>query len=128
MKKYLFRELDYILDKYKSTKKLTIEEFEFLLNLNLNATEHFYSIIDEEWLGWLWDNGFLDVVKQIEDLPEWRNKIIPELVYLSRMSEVIPDQVEKIVLDILTSKEICNPEVIDYLSKLIYKIKNKKMM
>lgn len=46
-----------------------IEKIRELINLNPDSYHYFFAKADERWLGWLWDNGFLDAVKQKAENP-----------------------------------------------------------
>ncbi|MDD2785677.1 MAG: hypothetical protein PHS79_02160 [Patescibacteria group bacterium] len=85
------------------------------LLLNDDAKRFFFSSADKEWVGWLWQNNFLDEIKK----PSIENKKIfyrlPELDYLTRMATEAPSVVTQILLDpdTATTKDRFNPEVID---------------
>ena len=91
----------------KDVRRLTREKF---------AKEYFYYKADERLLDWLWQNGFLDVIKEkAEDLTGYGYRI-PELEYLVRMAEKAPAKVVNIMLAVPISSETFNPEVIDRFS------------
>ncbi len=124
----------------ETNKKFTKKELTDFININFNSRNYFYSKADEKWLKWLWDNGFLDVLKQQPDYSSgyYDEDVDPEFRYLVRMSEVVPAQVTKILLEIPITQETFDPEIINcfayicsrlpvkYLSKLIPKIKKEK--
>lgn len=73
------------------------DELYALFQASLAARRRFYLVADGRWLGWLWKNGFLDVLKEggmsvPDDEPD-----PPELGYLSRMAPEDP----KLVADII---------------------------
>ena len=45
-------------------KTLTKERLQELIHVNLGARRYFYTKADEGWLDWLWQHGFLDVIKE----------------------------------------------------------------
>ncbi len=73
------------------------DELYALFQASLAARRRFYLVADERWLGWLWENGFLDVLKEggmsvPDDEPD-----PPELGYLSRMAPENPRLVADII-------------------------------
>lgn len=115
-----------------------VENVVSLININDDARQYFYSKADEKWLKWLWVNDFLkDIYKKAEDLTQYSFRM-PELNYLVRITESIPDIVTEIILDVKISKDSYNPEVVDqftsicsklpsvYLNKIVKKIRDEK--
>ena len=99
-----------------ASKKLDKEQLHNLIHVNPDARQYFYAKADERWLDWLWQNGFLDVIKEkAEDLTGYGYRI-PELEYLVRMAEKAPAKVVNIMLAVPISSETFNPEVIDRFS------------
>ena len=84
-----------------------------LIKKNFDAKDYFFFKADENWLDWLWENGFLVAIKEKADDPTKFSYTIPELEYLSRIAEVQPDKVFKIIKSVEISKENFNPEVIN---------------
>lgn len=84
-----------------------------MILLNADARQYFYSQADERWLDWLWMNGFLDVIKQKAEDPSRYGYTTPELNYLVRLAEKVPDKVANILLQVPITKDNFNPEVID---------------
>ena len=78
-------------------QQLNRERLHELLNVNLDARRYFYAKADERWLDWLWQNGFLDPIKE-ENAAPFATRT-PELEYLLRMAEKRPDSVVDIMLD-----------------------------
>ena len=96
--------------------QLNKEQLRNLIHVNLDARQYFYANANERWLDWLWQNGFLDVVKEkAEDLTSYGYRI-PELEYLVRMAKMAPAKVVKIMRSVPISSETFNPEVIDRFS------------
>jgi len=102
-----------------------------------DAKDYFFYKADERWIDWLWKNGFLDTIKQkVEDPTRYSYKT-PELNYLVKVAEKVPEKVVDIMRQVQISKETFNPEVIDrfvyicsklppeQLVKMIQKIKNE---
>ena len=81
-----------------------------------SAKEYFYYKADERWLDWLWQNEFLDVIKEKTEDPTSYGYRIPELEYLVQMAKMTPAKVVKIMLAVPISSETFNPEVIDRFS------------
>ena len=99
-----------------ASKKLDKEQLHNLIHVNPDARQYFYAKADERLLNWLWQNGFLDVIKEkAEDLTGYGYRI-PELEYLVRMAEKAPAKVVNIMLAVPISSETFNPEVIDRFS------------
>lgn len=89
-------------------KTLTKERLQDLIHINLGARRYFYTKADEGWLDWLWQHGFLDVIKEkTEGDYEYTP---PELTYLVRMAEKRPAKVVDIMLDASLSTYPLNPQ------------------
>ena len=54
---------------------------------NDDARRFFFSQADERWFNWLWNEGFLDEVKNKADNPTRVAYRMPELEYLTRIAE-----------------------------------------
>ena len=85
------------------------ERLQVLLDVNLDARRYFYHKADERWLDWLWRNGFLNVLKEVD--PSLDGFRTPELGYLLRMAEKCPAQVVDIMLAIPISTDMRSQEV-----------------
>lgn len=96
-----------------ASKKLDKEQLHNLIHVNPDARQYFYAKADERWLDWLWQNGFLDVIKEKAEDPNRYGDALPELNYLVRMAEKAPAKVVKIMLQIPISSETFNPVVVD---------------
>ncbi len=84
-----------------------------LIETNPDARHYFYAKADERWIDWLWENDFLDPIKEKgENSTQYRYKT-PELEYLVRVTEKVPAKVVDIMLAVPVSKERFNPEVAD---------------
>lgn len=99
-----------------TSKRLDKEQLRNLVYVNPDARQYFYAKADERWLDWLWQNGFLDVIKEKAEDPNRYGYRIPELEYLVRMAEKAPAKVLNIMLAVPISSETFNPEVIDRFS------------
>ncbi len=84
-----------------------------LIELNPDSRQYFYTKADERWLSWLWENGFLDVIKQKSEDPTRYGYRTPEINYLVKVSEKEPAKVADIMLQVPISAENFNPEVVD---------------
>ncbi len=124
----------------KKSSQLDVAKVKEIIGLNFDSRQYFYAKADEKWLNWLWENGFLDVIKQKAKDPTRYGYKMPELDYLVRMTEKIPDKVVKIILDksVAASPGNFNPEVVDrflwicsnlpaeYIAQVVEKIRNDK--
>ena len=78
-----------------------------------DAKNYFFYKADEKWIDWLFENGFFEVLKQkAEDTSSYRYKT-PELNYLAKVAEKVPEKVTKVILSTPISEDNFNPEVID---------------
>lgn len=94
-------------------QKLNVEKVRELINLNPDSRQYFYAKADERWLSWLWENGFLDVIKQKAEDPTRYGYRTPEVNYLVKVAEKVPAKVVDIMLQVPISRENFNPEVVD---------------
>jgi len=105
----LHKKIDEIL--LKNPDDVKRDEVSDLISVNFDACDYFYFKADERWLDWLWKNGFLDVIKRkMDESTEYR---MLELDYLVKISETVPIKIVDIMMQIHTSQETFNPEVID---------------
>ena len=95
-------------------EKLNKEQLCNLIQVNLDARQYFYAKADERWLDWLWQNEFLNVIREKAKDPIHDGDISPELGYLARMSKTVPEKVVEIMLQIPISPETFNPVVVDH--------------
>lgn len=107
----LHNKIDELLIKIPDVIKPT--EVSVLISANDDARQYFFTKADENWLDWLWTNGFLDVIKQKVEDPTRYGYRTPELNYLVKVAEKKPKEVLDIMLSISISKDNFNPEVID---------------
>ena len=119
-------------------KKLDKERLRNLIHVNSDARQYFYAKADERWLVSLWQNGFLDVIKEKPEDPVRYGDLHPELNYLVRMSEKTPAKVVDIMLQVPISSETFNPVVVDrflvicrtlpadQLARVVEKIRNER--
>lgn len=98
--------------KPKKDKQLATE-IKGLISVNLDAQQYFFSQVNERWLVWLWENGFLEVIKEKIKDPT-RGHGLTELNYLIRMAEKVPKTVVDIILEIPVSAETFNPVVVNH--------------
>ena len=84
-----------------------------LITSNLDSYRFFFYKVGEHWLDFLWKNGFLDNLKsKLDDLPSYTGRM-PEILYLMRISEKVPDKVCEIIKEIRITKETFNSEVLE---------------
>lgn len=96
-------------------QKLSKVKLQEILGLNLDAKQYFFAKADERWFDWLWSNGFLDEIKNpAEDVTRYGYRT-PEIIYLAKIAEKIPEKIAKIILDpdTATTKDKFKPELID---------------
>jgi len=107
--------IDEILEKelIKSQQKQLKNEIEDLIYINSDAHFYFFYKADERWIDWLWENGFLEAIKQKTEDPTRYSYKTPELNYLVKVTEKVPEKVVDIMRQVQISKETFNPEVID---------------
>ena len=80
---------------------------------NEDAKRFFFSQADESWLDWLWTHEFLDGIKKKAENTTSYSYRLPELEYLTRMSEKNPTKVAEIISSVKISEATFNPEVVD---------------
>jgi len=89
------------------------KDLEYVLAVNLDARQYFYSRADEWWLDCLWHEGFLDVIKKGANGPNVYENVTSELSYLGRMAEQSPAKVvNMIMLNVPVTADTFNPEVV----------------
>ena len=84
-----------------------------LISINADAYHYFFAKADENWLLWLWDQGFLNAIKQKQVTPVKFGSSMPELYYLTSMAMRQPKEVTDIILSVAVSSEVFNPAVIN---------------
>src|SRR3989344_3789813 len=83
---------------------------------NEDSKQYFFVKADDKWLGWLWDNGFFDVLKRkSEDPTRYGGRRFPELDYLVKSAEKSPRDVVDIMLkdEVATRESNFNPEIVN---------------
>ncbi len=130
------KEIDDILKK--SPQQQNIKEVRSLIELNPDARQFFYFKADERWLDFLWEKGFLNIIKEKSKDPMQYRYNTPEINYLVKMAHKRPKKVVDIILSAKISLDSFNPEVIDrflhicsalpekQLSRVIPKIRKEK--
>lgn len=96
-----------------SPNDATREDVSKLISANADTHQFFFAQANEQWLDWLWSNGFLDIIKAKAEDPSRYFYRTPELNYLSRVAEKAPNKVVEVMLATPISAETFNPEVID---------------
>ena len=96
------RLVDSIIEKLPPHENAGKKELECLIDRNWATRSYIFSKADERWLGWLYENGFLDVI--IKDANEFDNirYNIPEMGYLRRISNIDPKNVTDILVKIIS--------------------------
>lgn len=101
------------------TESASIEVAKELIGYNTDARRYFFLNADKNWLLWIWNNGLLDILKVPSEDRTRFSYTLPELEYLTRMAEKVPDSVSEIILSIPISTETFNPEVVDRFSWIL---------
>ncbi len=83
-----------------------------ITEIHLDVKKYFYTRADEKWFD-LVRGDILNVAKTKASDPTKYSYQTPELDYLARVAEIIPQKVTKLILDTSISKENFNPEVVD---------------
>lgn len=81
--------------------------------IGIDTRNYFFAKANVVWLSWLWENGFLDNIKQSSENTEQIPYRMPELEYLMRMGQENPKLIAKIIGSVKFSQENNNPEVIN---------------
>ncbi|MFA4998719.1 MAG: hypothetical protein WC514_01745 [Candidatus Paceibacterota bacterium] len=97
----------------KQSQKPDIDRVRKLINLNPDSHQYFYAKASASWLDWLWDNHFLDVIKQKSEDSARYGYRTPEINYLVRVSGEKPTKVVDIMLKVPISSNNFNLEVVD---------------
>lgn len=98
--------------KVEEISKTSKDEVSSLMK-NDDAKRYFFSKAHERWLSWLWENNFLDVIRQKSEDQTRNPNQMPELYYLVRMAEKEPKMVTDIMLDVPISSETFNLQIIN---------------
>lgn len=96
-------------------QKIHKTKIEEIIKLNPDARQYFFAKADEKWIDWFWKNGILDEIKKpADDISQYRFAT-PEITYLVKVAEKVPEKVVQIMLDpeTATTKEKFRPELID---------------
>ncbi len=121
-----------------SPEKTNKGKLRLWLFFNPDARRYFYSKADENWLDWLWANGFLNIIRDKSEDPSRYSYQTPELDYLTKVASKLPNRVADIILSFSISPHNFNPEVIDrflgicqklpaiQLARIVNKIRDEK--
>lgn len=110
----LHKKIDDLLKLNPAT--ISVDSVDTLINTNTDARRYFFDQVDENWLNWLWENKFLDVIKEkSKDLTRLSYQTT-ELDYLVKIAVKKPKEVVDIILAVPFSKDHFNLEVIDRFS------------
>lgn len=105
------------------------EVLELMPKDNFDAKNYFFANADKRWIAWLWDGGFLDIIKtQSEDVTKY-SCATPEINYIVKVAEKVSGfVVDKIILDdkVATYKNKeesnFNPELINQFLRICSKL------
>ena len=91
-----------------------------LLAFNADAKQYFFSVAEEKWLDWLWENGFLDLLKKAPEISDNYGYRTPEISYLVKVTPKAPEKVTEIILndDLATTADKFRPELIDQILRI----------
>lgn len=100
--------------------KLNKERLETLLKVNPDSRQYFFSKADEGALDWLWENGFLDLLKEAPESSDSYGYRTPEISYLVKVAAKAPEKVTEIILDdaLATTADKFRPELIDQILRI----------
>lgn len=113
-----------------------IETTRELIDFNNDARRYFYSKAGEDWLDWLWENGFFSALMEAPE--DSVGYFYPELDYLDRVAAHAPSRVVDIMLSIPIGPDRFDPEIVDRfarisqslpaheLARIVPKIRNEK--
>lgn len=107
----LHNQIDHFLESDPSNTKT--EVLCGILGKNSDVKEYFYANANEQWLNWLWQNGFLEVIKTKPTDTSSYTYRTPELLYLARIASTVPSKVVDILHAVPVGPETFNPEVVD---------------
>ena len=114
----------------------SLDNVKEITSANEDARNYFYTKANQDWISWLWKNGFLDAIKKKADDPNQFFYTLPELQYLVAVSEKDPEGITDIMSKVKISEENFNPEVVsrfswicgslpaDQLARIVEKIKD----
>ncbi len=121
----LHKKIDLLIQKDSVHAKS--EEVRTLISINRDAYHYFFAKADEQWLDWLWNNGFLGVVKKKAEDPTRYGYRTPEINYLVKVSEKEPAKVVDIMLEVPISEQNFNPEVVDRFLRICSTLSAKEL-
>jgi len=92
-----------------------------LFSLTYDAKRYFFSQANDAYIDWLWQNNFLDEIKNKSEDLTCISYNLPELDYLTRMAEKNPTKVTDIMLNksTATREDNLNPEVVNRFLRII---------
>lgn len=116
----LHKTIEDVLAKGEDSAEITLVST--LIHTNDDARQYFFSKADENWLEWLWKNGFLEKIKGKAPDPNSYGFRMPELNYLFSVVEKKPDVVTDIICSVEVSVRNFNPEVVDQFTRIASKL------
>jgi len=114
----IHKKIDELLQK--DVSQVLSTEVSALISDNFDAEQYFYSVADEKWLEWIWENGFLDLLKEAPDTSDSYGYRTPEISYLVKVASKAPEKVTEIILndDLATTADKFRPELIDQIIRI----------
>lgn len=110
-------------------QKIDKKKIQEIMGMNPDSKQYFFAKADERWLDWLWTNGFLDEIKKpADDVTQYRFAT-PEITYLVKVAEQVPEKVVQIMLDpdTATTQEKFKPELIDQFLRISGNLKAEQL-
>ena len=78
------------------------EKLDALINLNLATRSYVFLKADERWLGWLYENSFLDIIIEESKKSDRTRYDLPEMNYLIKMSQIKPEKTADVLVNLIT--------------------------
>ncbi len=91
-------------------EKTTVDVVSRLISANADGKRYFFASADGSWIEWLWENGFLNAIKEKEVLTNGF-RYTPELEYLVTVSDTHPEKVVDVMLQVPVVLDSQNSEV-----------------
>ncbi len=114
----IHKEIDAIVKELPQS--ILVESVQDLISRENGDIEYFFALADERWLTWLWENGFLDIMKTAAKESDIYGFQTPEISYFARVAEKVPGQAIEIIMspDLATTSDKFRPELIDQILRV----------
>ncbi len=117
-------EIDKVVKNYPDDKNL--EKVKYLVSLNEDAKDYFYSSVTGVWVEWLHENGFFTILNKAAENPNQYSFRMPELGYLERIVSEKPNEVTRIMLEVDPVVNH-NPEVVDRFTRITESLRRENL-